>query len=202
MVTFLVSYRFSEYWWAIKRNPDTLFTAMHSTAFHNHLMEILNDNNFKAMFPSCWVSKIYLEGHPNNVLWNFDNGQDRKWQHGTKPVFGLLLPNRWEQRDTRDMSSLLEFRHRILRPLIDPGLEVNLHIWDFYSWDPSIKSTYLNLLVELIRNGLSNFVTSCSVSMASMLIFGAFPEGRRSGPRWSNVHLLTNISTKSVHRAR
>ena len=134
-------------------------------------MEMLNENNVNDLLPSCRVSQIYPEGHPNKEWWNFKNDHDRIWQVGGKSVFGFLLQNRWEHEYTRDMNTLLEFRHRVLLPLIDRGLAVNLHIIDFYTWDPSTKSTYPNVFAELIRNGLSNFNTSSLVSLAPIFIF-------------------------------
>ena len=154
---------------------------MQSSPYQNLVMEMLNENNINALLPPYHVSKIYPVGHPNTVWWNFENDQERKWPGGDKSVFGFLLQNRWEQRFSRDMSTLIEFRQRITIPLIDRGLDVNLHILDYYSWSRSTKSTYPNELVELIRNGLSNFNTSCPVSLASILIFEACTKANRSG---------------------
>ena len=99
-------------------------------------------------------------GSTQQEWWNFKNEHYRIWQVRRKSVFGFLLQNKWEHEYTREMSTLLEFRHRILMPLIDRGLDVNLHINDFYISDPSTKSTYPNVFAELIRNALSNFNTS------------------------------------------
>ena len=117
---------------------------------------MLTENNINALLPSTHVSTINPEGHPNKERWNFQYDQDRKWQDGRKSLFGFLMQNRWEQGYTRELSTLLEFRHRIMMPLIERGLDVNIHILEFYSWDTSTKSTYPNVLVELLRNGLSN----------------------------------------------
>lgn len=89
----------------------------------------------QALLPFCQVSKIYPEGHFNKVWWNFVNSQDRIWQESTITVFGFLLQNRWEQRYTADMSTLQEFRHRIMMPFIHRGLDVNLRIVVFHSWN-------------------------------------------------------------------
>ena len=81
-------------------------------------------------------------------------------------------------------------------PLIDQGLDANRHILVLYSWSPSRKSTYPNVLVELVRNGLSNLNTSCPVSLASILIFKARVKANRSGRRWGKVCLLLKLLHK------
>ena len=133
-----------------------MFTSIHFSAFHYHVMEMLNEKNINALLTPCHVGKIYPDGHPNKEWWNFKTDHDRIWQVGVNSVFGFLLQNQFEHGITRDMSTLLEFRHRILMPLIDRGLDENLHIIDFNTSDPSTKSTYPNVFVELIRNGLRN----------------------------------------------
>ena len=80
---------------------------------------MLSENNINALLPPCRVSKIYPVGHPNNVCWYFENGQDRIWQDGTMSEFGLLLKRDGKFGTPRDMSTLLEFRHRIMMHLID-----------------------------------------------------------------------------------
>ena len=94
------------------------------------------------------------------------------------------------------MSTLLEFRERIMIHLSERGFDANLHIRDFYSWSPSTKSTYPNVLVELIRNGLSNFNTSSQVSLASILNFEACAKANRSVRRWGKVGLLLKLLQK------
>ena len=69
---------------------------MHGSAYQNHEMEMLNENNINALLPPCRVSKIYPEDHPNSVWWNFENDQDRKWQVGGKSVFGVPTAKRIE----------------------------------------------------------------------------------------------------------
>ena len=71
--------------------------------------------------------------------------------------------------------------------LIDRGLDVNVHINHFYTWDPSTKSTYPNVFVELIRNGLSNFNTSSPLSLATIVIIESSTKAKRSTRRWSKV---------------
>ena len=163
---------------------------------------MLKENNINTLLPSCRVSKIYPEGHPNKAWWNFQNDCDRKWRDGGKSVFAFLLQNKWEHECVRDLSTFLVFLHRIMIPLIECGLHVNLHILDFYSWRPSTSSTYLSVLAELIRNDLSNFNTSSKVSLASILIFEALPKAWQSARRWGKVRLLLKFSTNSVHHAR
>ena len=78
---------------------------------------MLTENNINALLPSTHVSMIYPEGHPYKELWNFQNDEDRKWQDGTKTVFGFPMQNRCEQGYSRDLSTLVEFRQLIMMPL-------------------------------------------------------------------------------------
>ena len=80
--------------------------------------------------------------------------------------------------------------------LVDRGLDLNLHILEFYSWSPSTSSTYPTVLGELIRNGLSNVNTCCPVSLAAILILEALPKAKRSGHRWGRVRLLLKFLHK------
>ena len=114
---------------------------MHRSAFENQLMDMLTENIVNALHPSNHVSLIYPEGHHNNEWLNFENDQDRKVQDGTKSVFGFLMLNSWEQGYTRELSTPLDFRQRMLLPLMDRGLDDNLHILGFYSWETSAKLT-------------------------------------------------------------
>ena len=74
--------------------------------------------------------------------------------------------------------------------LIDRGVDVNLHILEFYSWSPSTWSTYPKVLAALIRNGLTNLNTSCPVSLSSILMCEALPKGKQSGRLCGKVGLL------------
>ena len=94
------------------------------------------------------------------------------------------------------MGSLIDFRNRIMMPFIDRGLDVNQHIRDFYTWSPSSSSSYPTVLVELIRNGLSNFDTSSRASLAPILIFEACSHLQPSERRWGKVRLLLKL----IHR--
>ena len=149
----MVSDRFSEYLAATIRNAISMFTSKHNSAYQNYLLEMLNEKNIPALLPSSHISKIYPEGHPNNVWWNHE--RENKWLPDGKTLFGFLLQNRSELGCNRDVGSLIDFRNRIMMPFIDRGLDVNQHIRDFYTWSPSSSSSYPNVLVELIRNGLS-----------------------------------------------
>ena len=186
----------AEYWPVTKRNVVSMFTSMHRSVHQNHLMETLNESNVNARLPYCGASNIYPEGHPNKEWWNYQNDCDRIWRAGGRSVFAFLLQNRWEVNYTRDLSTLLVFRHRIMMPLIERGFDVNLHILDFYSWSPSTCSTYPNVLGELIRNGLSNFNTSSKASLAAILIFEALPKAGKSVRRWGKVRLLLKLLHK------
>ena len=109
-------------------------------------------------------------GSPNYLRLNLE--KENKWQPDAKSVFGLLLQNSWELVCKRDMDSLFEFLNRIMMPLVNLGLDVYLHIRDFYSLSPSsASSSYPILLVQQIRTALSNFETSSPVSLASIIIF-------------------------------
>ena len=76
------------------------------------------------------------------------------------------------------------------------GLCVNLHILEFYSWDTSTKSTYPNVLAELIRNCLTNFNTSSQLSLATILFFESCSRTRRSTLRCGKVRLLLKLLHK------
>ena len=105
------------------------------------------------------------------------------------------MQNRWEQWYIRELSTLVEVRHRIMMPLIERGLDVNLHIFMLYSWDTSTKSTYPNVLVELSRNRLTNFKIS-PVALDTINEFEACTRARRSTHRWGKVRLLFKVLHK------
>ena len=159
-------------------------------------MDLLNENNVNATLPSFCVSSIYPEGHPNKEWWNLQNTIERKWEDGRKSVFGFLMQNRWENGDVRELSTLLEFRHRILLPLIGRGLDVNRHMLEFYSWRPGSNSTYRSVLAELIRNGLTDFNTSAKVSLVTIVVFEAGSRVKQSTCRWAKVRLLLHLLYK------
>ena len=72
LIRFLIFDRLAEYWSATKSNVVSMFSSM-----HKHTMEMINENNVNALLPSCLVSKIYPEDHPNKEWWNFKNDHDR-----------------------------------------------------------------------------------------------------------------------------
>ena len=80
---------------------------------------------------------------------------------GTKSLFGFIMQNKSDQRFVPDLNTLVDFRHRIMRALIERGIDVNRHILEFYCWVTFIKSTSPNMGTELIRN----FNTSSNVSL-------------------------------------
>ena len=103
MVWFLVSDRFAQYCSATKKNVVSIFSSMHHSAYYNHLMEMLNENNIIALLPSCRVSNIYPEGHPNKHWWNFKTDHDCIWPDGGKNVFAFLLQNKGEHECVQDL---------------------------------------------------------------------------------------------------
>ena len=113
-----------------------------------------------------------------------------------KNVFEFLLQNRWEQRYNRNRSTLLELRHRLRIHLIDRGLDVHLQMLELYSWSHTTKSTYPNLLAKMIREGLQNFDTSSSTSLALILLLEAGNKAHRLGHRWDKFRLLI----KALHK--
>ena len=153
---------------------------------------MLTDTTVNGQLHSCQVSKPYPVGHANHVWWFYER------LHGLdgKCIFCVDLQNRWERSCTHDVTTLLEFRYRLMNHLVDQGLNVNLHIHDFYSLKPTSKSTFPNMLVELIRNGLTNFDTSCPLSLASIVIFEACIHTSRPDRRWAKIQLLLKLLNK------
>ena len=178
-----------------------MFTSMHRSAVHHHLTDLLNENNVNATLPSFTMSSIYPECHPDKEWWTLQNLEDRKWEDGKKSVFGFLMQNKWEYGYIRELSTLIEFRHRIMMPLIARGLHVNRHILEFYSWHPFTSSTYPSVLAELIRNGLTNFNTSSKVSLVTIVVFEAGSRVKRSTRHWAKVRLLLKLLHKLVHHS-
>ena len=194
--SFLVDFHDVAYWPETKRNAVTMFTSMHRSAFQRHLMDLLDENNVNATLPSFTVSSIYPEGHPNKKWWKLENLQDRKWVDGKKSVLGFLMQNMWEHGYNRELSTLVDFRHRFMMPLIARGLDVNRHILEFYSWKPFTRSTYPSLLAELIRNGLTDFNTSSKVSLVTIVVFETGSRYKRPTRHWAKVRLLLHLLYK------
>ena len=193
--SYLLDYNHEWYWAETKRNAVTMFTSMHRSAFQRHLMDLLDENNVNATLPSFSVSSIYPEGHPNKEWWKLENLHNRRWEDG-KSVFGFLVQNRWEHGYNRELSTLVEFRHCIMMPLIARGLDVNRHILEFYSWNPFTRSTYTSMLGELIRNGLTNFNTSSKVSLITIVVFETGGRYKRPTRHWAKVRLLLHLLYK------
>ena len=140
MTRFLVSDRYSEKWSAIKRNAVTILTQMEDSDYQNQVIEMLNEKNINRRLPSSQVSKLNPVDHCKCEWWNIENVHGRKCQDGGMSVFGFKLQNKWEQCFNRDTSTLLEFRHPIMFPFSDRGLNVKLHILEIYFWSPITKS--------------------------------------------------------------
>ena len=135
------SYAKLEDYLATKRNAVTILTSIVDSNYQNHFIEMLTDTTVNGQLHSCQVSKPYPVGHANHVWWFYER------LHGLdgKCIFCVDLQNRWERSCTRDTFTLLEFRYPLMNPLLDQGLDVNLHIFEFYAWIPEAKSKFPNV---------------------------------------------------------
>ena len=77
--------------------------------------------------------------------------------------------------------SLTKFRHKILNPMIQLGLSVNLKPEHIYNWDPRKVSLITSILARFIGHGLMSFHCRSMASLKTLLICLSISPGRRDG---------------------
>ena len=86
MLRYMVSDRLSEYRPATKRSAISMFTSLHIFGYENPLLDMLMEKNIKTLLPPCRVSKLYPDGHPNNIWSNLE--MEHKWPFDAESVLG------------------------------------------------------------------------------------------------------------------
>ena len=102
----------------------------------------------------------------------------------------------WESPFHRKDTSLTNFRHKIVNPMIQLGHHVNLQAEHIYNWDPRKVSLITSILAEFIRHGLMNFHYRSKASLPLLLMCLTFSSGRRDDfwRRWRKLrHMLVQI---------
>ena len=82
----------------------------------------------------------------------------------------LLSRSHWISSNHETDISLTNYRHNLLKPMIRLGLYLNIHAGDIDKWYPMRISYILNVMGELIRDGLMNFHSTSPASIPVVLI--------------------------------
>ena len=200
--------------------PINVITQLICSPFQCLLLEVLNQANVNASFPDPIRLNVDLDalkramkyprkGHLHNDItnWNLDAEEEKHLpaivQGKGTSIFMLLLGNlrandlpQWQSPYYRIDPSLTNFRHKILNPMIQLGLDVKRQADHIFIWDPSKISLITSILAEFIRHGLMNFHCRSKASLPLRLICFSISPGRRdtSYRRWRKLrHLLELI---------
>ena len=120
---------------------------------------------------------------------HYQNDADRN-------LFGKSLFIYLTQSDSHigpGQNSLLDYRYRVLNPLIYLGLDVNVHASDLYQWRPNDHSSLPLILGELVANGLMNFHSTTHLSTPLVLLMVAWANGWSWNWNWGKVRILVRL---------
>ena len=87
-----------------------------------------------------------------------------------KSIFAFLTQSDVLTWERENHNTLLDYRYRVMNPIIARGLDINLHASELYVWWPNDRASLPNILGEMIANGLMNFHSTTHLSPSLVLL--------------------------------
>ena len=177
--------------------PVSILSTLAISRHRNQITSIVTKENVNACFPETIEWPYYrvtdINSRPSVGWWLDKYDNDAEKNLFGKSIFAYLAQADQRNGEVQNFNSLLDYRYRVIKPLIPLGLDVNVHGSELYIWWPNERTSLTNILGELIGNGLMNFHSTTHLSVPLVLLMVAWAYGWSWNWHWGKVHLLVRL---------